>query len=69
VTRKDGLAARFGADVALPDLLVALAQRDQRQDFSHPCGARCTDLGGRFGGGSLRAAIVGGQWVTTRHRE
>ena len=51
------MVARFKADVALPDLLVALAQRDRRQDFSHPCGARCTDLAG---GGSLRAAVMGG---------
>jgi hypothetical protein len=50
VTRKDGLVARFGADVTLPDLLVALAQRDRRQDFSHPCGARCMDLGGSAAG-------------------
>jgi hypothetical protein len=52
VTRKDGLLARFGADIAVPDLLADLAQRDRRQDFIHPCGARYV---GRFGGGSLRA--------------
>ncbi len=42
--RRDCLMARFGADIALPDLLLALASYDRRQDFSRPCGARFTDL-------------------------
>jgi hypothetical protein len=42
--RRDGLLARFEADIALPDLLLALAQCERRQDFSRPCGARFTDL-------------------------
>ncbi len=41
--RRDGLVARFGADAALPDVLMALAARERRRDFSHPCGARFTD--------------------------
>jgi hypothetical protein len=43
--RLDGLKARFGADAALPDVLMALATCDRRKDFSRPCGARFTDLG------------------------
>ena len=35
---------RFGADIALPDLLIALATCDRRVDFSRACGARFTDL-------------------------
>ncbi len=42
--RKRALLAQFGADIALPDLLLALASYDRRQDFSRPCGARFTDL-------------------------
>jgi hypothetical protein len=42
--RRDGLVARFGADIALPDLLVALASWERRADFSKACGARFTDL-------------------------
>jgi len=42
--RRDGLVARFGADIALPDLLLALASCERRKDFSRPCGARFTDL-------------------------
>ena len=42
--RLDGLLARFGADAALPDLLLALASCERRKDFSKPCGARFTDL-------------------------
>ncbi len=42
--RLDGLMARFGADVALPDLLVALAQCERRADFTRPCSPRLTDL-------------------------
>jgi hypothetical protein len=41
--RKAGLA-RFGADIALPDLHLALATCERRADFSRPCGARFTDL-------------------------
>jgi hypothetical protein len=32
--------ARFGADIALTDLLMALATCDRRKDFSRPCGER-----------------------------
>ncbi len=42
--RRDGLMARFGADIALPDLLLALASCERRKDFSKPCGARFTNL-------------------------
>jgi hypothetical protein len=45
--RRDGLLARFGADIALPDLLVALAKCERLADFSRPCGARFTDLAGQ----------------------
>jgi len=41
--RRDGLLARFGADIAQPDLLVALSSCERRRDFSRPCGARYTD--------------------------
>jgi hypothetical protein len=40
--RRDGLVARFGIDIALPDLLVALASCERRADFSRTCGARFT---------------------------
>ncbi len=43
--RLDGLVARFGADAALPDVLMALATCERRRDFSRPCGARFSDLG------------------------
>ena len=36
--RLETLAARFG-DMALPDVLIALAAREHRGDFSKPCGA------------------------------
>jgi len=36
--------ARFGPDIALPDLLVELATCERRDVFSRPCGARYTDL-------------------------
>jgi len=45
--RRDGLVARFGVDIARPDLLVALAQCEHRADFSKPRGARFTDLASR----------------------
>ncbi len=45
--RLDGLIARFGADAALPDVLVALAACERPADFSRPCGARFTDLAAR----------------------
>jgi hypothetical protein len=45
--RKEGLLARFGPEAALPDVLMALASCERRQDFSQPCGARFTDLAGR----------------------
>jgi hypothetical protein len=32
------------ADIALPDLLVAVASCERRRDLSGPCGARFTDL-------------------------
>jgi hypothetical protein len=45
--RLDGLIARFGADAALPDVLLDLAACERRADFSRPCGARFTDLATR----------------------
>ena len=42
--RRDGLVARFGVDIAFPDLLVALSACERRKDFSRPCGVRYTDL-------------------------
>ncbi len=42
--RLAGPVARFGADAALPDVLMALASCERRKDFSRPCGARFTDL-------------------------
>jgi hypothetical protein len=42
--RLDGRMARFGPDAALPDVLLALASCERRQEFSKPCGARFTDL-------------------------
>jgi hypothetical protein len=32
--RRNGLLARFGVDIALPDLLVALSSCERRKDFS-----------------------------------
>ncbi|MGO9429259.1 hypothetical protein [Rhodoblastus sp.] len=43
----DGLIERFGADAALPDVLLELAACERRADFSRPCGARFPDLAGR----------------------
>jgi hypothetical protein len=37
----------FGADAALPDVLMDLASCERRKDFSRPCGARFTDLAAR----------------------
>ena len=48
--RSDGLEARFGADIALPDVLTALATCERRRDFSRPCGARFTDLTSKTAG-------------------
>ena len=39
---RDRLIERFGADAALPDVLLALASCERRADFSRPCGARFT---------------------------
>ena len=44
-----GLIERFGADAALPDVLMDLAACPRRKDFSAPCGARFTDLAGKRG--------------------
>jgi len=38
------LGGAVRADIVLPDLLVALASRERRRDFSRLCGARFTDL-------------------------
>jgi hypothetical protein len=46
--RRDGLVARFGTDITLLDLLVALSACERRRDFSRPCGARSTDLTVRY---------------------
>jgi hypothetical protein len=40
-----GLIERFGADIALPDLLRRLADCDRAHDMSHPCGAHYPELG------------------------
>ncbi len=45
--RLHGLIERFGADAALPDVLLALASCERRGDFSRRCGARFTDLAAR----------------------
>ena len=45
--RRDRLLARFGADTALPDVLMALASCERRPDFSRPCGARFANLAAR----------------------
>ena len=37
----------YGADIALPDLPVALASSKRREDFSQPCGVRVMDLAAR----------------------
>jgi hypothetical protein len=42
--RRDGWLARFGADIALPDVLMELAACERRRDFSRPCGALFPDL-------------------------
>lgn len=42
-----GLIERFGADAALPDVLMDLAACERRKDFSAPCGARFADLAAR----------------------
>jgi hypothetical protein len=42
------LIERFGADAAMPDVLVELAQCGRRANFSRPCGARFTDLAARI---------------------
>jgi hypothetical protein len=41
---RDRLIARFGGDIALPDLLVALASCQCGDDLSRRCGARYPDL-------------------------
>jgi hypothetical protein len=41
------LMERFGPDIALPNLLMALASCARRGDLSQPCGARFTDLAKR----------------------
>jgi hypothetical protein len=38
------LIERFGADAAMPDVLMDLAACERRKNFSQPCGARFTDL-------------------------
>ena len=43
--RLEGLIERYGGDIALPDLLLALAKCERRDDPSGRCGARFTDLG------------------------
>ena len=45
--RRDRLLARFGADAALPDVLLALVSCERRADFSRPCGARFAELAAR----------------------
>ena len=45
--RLDGLMARFGPDIALPDLLTALASCARRGGFSQPCAAQFPDLAKR----------------------
>jgi hypothetical protein len=38
--RLSGLIARFGADAALPDVLMDLVKCERRDDFSRPCGGK-----------------------------
>lgn len=45
--RRNSLFAMFGADAALPDVLVALANCPKARDASNPCGAHFPDLVGR----------------------
>jgi hypothetical protein len=55
--RLDGLTARFGADNAL-HLLLALAQRERRADFSNACGAldpKMNNCPSNLRGGALNA--------------
>ena len=47
IYRLDGLMARFGPDIALSDLLRALASCARRGDFSQPCAAQFPDLANR----------------------
>jgi hypothetical protein len=37
--RRDTLQARFGDELALPDVLIALANCPRRRSSSNPCGA------------------------------
>jgi hypothetical protein len=39
-----GLIERFGADAAVPDVLMELAACERRKNFGDPCGARFPDL-------------------------
>jgi hypothetical protein len=66
--RRDGLLARFSQDAALPDVLMALATCERRQDFSQPCGARFTDL--RQTAQLRNCTTISVQWHNgaTRHR-
>ena len=61
--RLDGLVERFGADAALPDVLLALAACERRADFSRPCGARFAPIGWRTAfppaSGHLRTTLFG----------
>lgn len=42
--RLDGLIERFGADAALPDVLLALAECERRAGLSQRRGAQFADL-------------------------
>jgi hypothetical protein len=42
--RRDGLLARFGPDIALPDLLGKLVECEHRVGLTRNCRARFADL-------------------------
>ena len=59
-TAMTGLVARFGSDIALPDLLVAVASCESPAGLHSPMRRKVHGLG-QFGGGALRAAPLEAQ--------
>jgi hypothetical protein len=47
--RRETLLARFGPDMALPDVLVKLAHCTRRRDMGDPCGVVYSEPLGRGG--------------------
>jgi len=66
--RRDTLAARFGADAVLPDVLARLAACSRRGDFSNPCGAVWIDAPGHTpkSQAALLAAVEAGRKARAR---